>query len=111
MSAPNIRQRPLRVYSVEKLRGRILLENAKALESLQFEGAEGPALSDDILAGVNYFFRCVASREIVTGLPHTKCYSPHLKSQFHFVSQLSRNLPRKRQKIAGFCSLRKTWNV
>jgi hypothetical protein len=35
-------------YSVEKLRGRILLENAKALESLEFERAEGPAIFDDI---------------------------------------------------------------
>jgi hypothetical protein len=26
------------------------------------------------LAGVNYFFRRVASRKIVTGLPHAKCY-------------------------------------
>jgi hypothetical protein len=31
----------LSAYSVAKLRGRILLENAKALESLKFEGAEG----------------------------------------------------------------------
>jgi hypothetical protein len=40
--------RPEGVYSVEKLRGRILLKNAKALESLIFEGAEGSAISDDI---------------------------------------------------------------
>jgi len=34
--------------SVEKLSGRILLENAKALERLKFERAEGSAISDDI---------------------------------------------------------------
>jgi hypothetical protein len=35
-------------YSVEKLPRRFSLENAKALESLKFERADGPAISDDI---------------------------------------------------------------
>jgi hypothetical protein len=39
---------PQLAYSVEKLLGRILLEKAKALESLKFEQAEGPAIFDDI---------------------------------------------------------------
>jgi len=38
----------LSVYTVEKLLGRISLENARALESLKFERAEGPAIFDDI---------------------------------------------------------------
>jgi hypothetical protein len=38
----------LPTYSVEKLLGRILLENAGALESLKFERAEGPAIFDDL---------------------------------------------------------------
>jgi hypothetical protein len=39
---------PLPAYSVENLGGRILLENAKALERLKLERAEGSAISDDI---------------------------------------------------------------
>jgi hypothetical protein len=38
----------LSTYSVEKLLGRILLQNAKALESLKFERAEGAAIFEDI---------------------------------------------------------------
>jgi hypothetical protein len=45
---PDSDRRQLGVYSVEKLLGRILLENARALESLEFERAEGPAIFDDI---------------------------------------------------------------
>ena len=41
-------QRQQLAYSVETLRGRFLLENTKALESLEFERAEGPAIFDDI---------------------------------------------------------------
>jgi hypothetical protein len=39
---------PVSTYSVEKLLGRILLQNAKALESLKFERVEGPAIFEDI---------------------------------------------------------------
>jgi hypothetical protein len=42
------RQRVLPTYSVEKLLGRNLLQNAKALESLKFEKAEGPVIFEDI---------------------------------------------------------------
>jgi hypothetical protein len=42
------RQRLYSTYSVEKLLRRILLENARALESLNFERAEGPAIFDDV---------------------------------------------------------------
>src|SRR5450631_1117944 len=38
----------LLVYSVEKLRGRNLLKNAKPLVSLKFERSEGLAIFDDI---------------------------------------------------------------
>ena len=37
-------------YSVEKLSGRILLENAKALESLQIERAEGCAIVGNVVS-------------------------------------------------------------
>jgi hypothetical protein len=37
-------------YSVEKLRRRILQENAEPLKSLYFERAEGPTISNDILS-------------------------------------------------------------
>jgi hypothetical protein len=43
-----IRERQQPSYSVEKLFGGNLLENAKALESLKFERAEGPAIFADI---------------------------------------------------------------
>ena len=42
------REGPVWVYSVEKLPRPIKPENAEALESLEFERAEGPATSDDI---------------------------------------------------------------
>ena len=43
-------ERPVLAYSVEKLHDKIWLKYSKALESLEFERAEGPLVSEDIPA-------------------------------------------------------------